>query len=494
MNVSENRLNRSNSDTSLQSAAFHSYQLTINWGEIVGAALAEGGDWCDIFWEKKYHNKNLLHDKALRELSHHIDEGISIRVLLDGRQYSAFTNILTPDNILKTAKVLAQGVRQGIKGQFTLPSLTQTFAPHVSQLLTDKVSDSQVAEKLQLMREVEAPCWDTSLGIKHVKIYFLDQKRQTMVIRSDGKVVFDEQNQVMLLAEIFGQSSTGEMHRAMHRIGGQWNWQKFREQDPTQLASHAQRLIKVLYHAKPAPSGSLPVVLSGAAGGVMCHEAVGHGLEADYAAEGLSAYSGKLGTSVANSKITVIDDGSVPFARGSQIHDDEGHLMQKTTLIENGVLKSFMLDQRMALKTGFSSTGNGRRESYRFPPQCRMTNTYIAAGPDDPLEILKDTKKGLYVTTMGGGQVDSTSGDFVFEVKEAYLIRDGEICEAVRGATLTGNGPKVLQEVDRVGNDVGFDIGTCGKSGQWVPVTDGQPTLRVPSMAVGGSASIKDYF
>jgi TldD protein len=221
----------------------------------------------------------------------------------------------------------------------------------------------------------------------------------------------------------------------------------------------------------------------------MIHEAVGHGLEADLALAKLSVYSGKIGTRVALPIITVVDDGTIPYKRGSGFYDGEGSPSERTVLVENGILKGYMYDRLSAMKSGAKSTGNGRRESYQYRPIPRMTNTMIVAGETDPEEILGSLDKGLLVKRMGGGQVNTVNGDFVFEVTEGYLIENGSVGEAVRGATLTGNGPEVLSKIDMVGTDMGFGIGTCGKDGQGVPVADGQPTLRIPEIVVGGGVS-----
>ncbi len=229
----------------------------------------------------------------------------------------------------------------------------------------------------------------------------------------------------------------------------------------------------------------MPVVLSSEAGGTMIHEAIGHGLELDLVNDGMSVYKDKIGKKVASEKITIIDDGTIPFKRGTSQFDDEGTPTQKTILVENGVLKNYMSDILNAMKIGKNSTGNGRRESYRFKPIPRMTNTYIASGDDSPEKIIKSVEKGLFVKKMGGGQVNTVTGDFVFEVSEGYLIEKGEIGDPVRDTTLIGNGPEILKIIDMVGNDLGFGIGTCGKDGQGVPVSDAQPTLRIPEIVVG---------
>jgi len=239
--------------------------------------------------------------------------------------------------------------------------------------------------------------------------------------------------------------------------------------------------------ARKAPAGRMPVVISSRAGGTMIHEAIGHGLEADLAQQGLSIFSGKLGEQVASELITVIDDATLPGKRGSFRFDDEGTPSQRTVLVDKGILMSYMYDRLTAMKEGRQSTGNGRRESYQSRPIPRMTNTFIAPGASDPEEIIRSVDQGLLVEKMGGGQVNTVTGDFVFDVQEGYLIKNGKKDELVRGATLIGNGPQILRSIDMAGTDLGFSIGTCGKDAQGVPVTDAMPTIRISEMVVGGS-------
>lgn len=242
----------------------------------------------------------------------------------------------------------------------------------------------------------------------------------------------------------------------------------------------------MMLEAPPAPAGEMTVVVGSEAGGTMIHEAVGHGLEADFNHLGLSVYSGRLGQKVASPLVTVVDDGSLPGRRGSSSFDDEGTPTGRTVLVERGVLAGYMYDRLWAARGGRKSTGNGRRQSSRKRPIPRMTNTLLLPGETDPEEILASTPKGLFVKKMGGGEVNIVNGDFVFEVSEGYLIEGGRLGPPVRGAALIGNGPRVLSEIDMVGSDLGFGIGTCGKDGQGVPVSDAQPTIRIPRITVGG--------
>ena len=264
-------------------------------------------------------------------------------------------------------------------------------------------------------------------------------------------------------------------------IGGLIGFELFDENPIEKAAETAAKRAVMMLEARPAPAGRMPVVLSSEAGGTMIHEAIGLALRQTLPCKGLSVYSKKIGEQIASSIITVIDDATLPNKRGSFRFDDEGVDAQKTILVEKGILKGYMYDRLWSMKEGAASTGNGRRESYKYRPIPRMTNTLIASGDSNPEEIIRSTPSGLFVKKMGGGQVNTVNGDFVFEVSEGYLIENGKIGEPVRGATLTGNGPEVLKNIDIVGNDLGFSIGTCGKDGQGVPVSDAQPTLRITS-------------
>jgi len=270
-------------------------------------------------------------------------------------------------------------------------------------------------------------------------------------------------------------------------VGGFRGFEIFREKSPEALALTAARRAVMMLSARMAPGGMMPVILSAEAGGTMVHEAIGHGLEADLAQSGMSVYAGKIGQQVASPLVTVIDDATIPHARGSFSFDDEGTPGERTVLVENGILKGYLYDRLAAMKDGCTSTGNGRRESYQARPIVRMSNTLIAPGTTAPESIIREVEQGLLVRKMGGGQVNTVNGDFVFEVSEGYLIEKGVVGEPVRGATLTGNGPEVLKKIGRVGSDLGFGIGTCGKDGQGVPVADAQPTLLIEEITVGGA-------
>jgi len=306
-----------------------------------------------------------------------------------------------------------------------------------------------------------------------------------LIINTLGEIAEDIQKRVVFFVEVV--ASDGEiLQRGYESLGGRKGFEIFNEVPPEVIAEKAAKRALLMLKAKPAPAGTFTVVMSSEAGGTMIHEAVGHGLEADLVQQGLSVYAGKLGEKVASELVTVVDDATLPSNNGSFTVDDEGVPAQRKVLIKDGILVGYMYDRLRAMKDGVDSTGNGRRQSYAHIPIVRMTNTFIDRGKDNPDDIIKDTKKGIYVVKMGGGEVNTVTGDFVFEVMEGYMIENGEITYPIRGATLIGNGPKALKDVDAVGSDIGWAIGTCGKDGQGVPVTDAQPTIRIKQLTLGG--------
>jgi TldD protein len=316
-------------------------------------------------------------------------------------------------------------------------------------------------------------------------VTYRESRQQVVIANSDGAMVEDDR--LYLTALVHVVAADGDVIQTGYEpVGGLAGMELLDAYPLTKAAETAARRAVMMLSARKAPAGRMPVVLSSEAGGTMIHEAVGHGLEADLAQSGLSVYSNRIGDRIASPLITVVDDATLESKRGSFRFDDEGTDAERTILVDKGILKTFMYDRLTAIKDGTTSTGNGRRESYKNRPIPRMTNTMITPGESDPGEILRTTPEGLFVKKMGGGQVNTVNGDFVFEVSEGYLIENGSIGEPVRGATLTGNGPHVLMSIDRVGSDLGFSIGTCGKDGQGSPVSDAQPTLRIPDITVGG--------
>ncbi|HDZ87017.1 MAG TPA: TldD/PmbA family protein, partial [Nitrospirae bacterium] len=357
--------------------------------------------------------------------------------------------------------------------------------PRVNFIIEKDPSQVNMDEKISLLLQANQTARKFDSRIRQVSVIYRDMIQKVCIAGSDGNIAEDERIHTLFIVNVIA-SDEGVIQTGYETAGGFTGFELFDSVIPGQMAVIASERAVRMLSAKPAPAGRMPVVISSEAGGTIIHEAIGHGLEADLAQQGLSVYSGRLHTKVASPLVTVIDDATIPQKRGSFRFDDEGTPSCKTILVENGVLKGFMYDRLTALNDRTVSTGNGRRESYHSKPIPRMTNTYLATGKSSAEEILKDTDRGLFVKKMGGGQVNTVSGDFVFDVQEAYIIENGSLTRPVRGATLTGNGPEVLKAIDRVGNDLGFAIGTCGKDAQGVPVSDAMPTVRIPDIVVGG--------
>ncbi|MBC9784917.1 TldD/PmbA family protein [Heliobacterium chlorum] len=452
--------------------------------DVLQAALQQGGDFADIFIEKKMMSGIGCEDNKIERLTTGVDIGAGIRVIAGEATAYAYTNDVSKEGLLHAAEVASHAAKGG--GAVQPIDLREVLSPvEINvELRPDQVSIEDKVEKV-LAANKHARSLDER--IKQVTVGYGDIVQEVQIANSDGDYVEDERIRSRFVVHAVAADGP-VIQTGYEALGGVRGFEIFQEKTPEELAKNAVDRALLMLTAKPAPSGRMAVVMSGEAGGTMVHEACGHGLEADLVQKGLSVYAGKLGEEVASPLVTVIDDGTISGKYGTIRFDDEGVPGQRNVLIDKGRLTSFMYDRFTARKEGRTSTGNGRRESYQHKPVPRMTNTLIAAGDEDPEKIIKDTKHGLFVKKMGGGQVNTTNGDFVFDVAEGYIIENGEIKHAVRGATLTGNGPEVLQQIDRVGDDLGFAIGTCGKEGQGVPVSDAQPTLRIASLVVGGTA------
>ena len=449
--------------------------------KVLRRALKNGGEFADVYVEDVDATAVEFEAGRVDNIIAGIDAGAGLRIIAAGRTIYAYTNDLTENGMIELADQLAGAVRQGQAGNV---GAFRTSHPGVALGVKRDPAAASLQEKLAYVRRANDAAWSSDL-VKQVRVMYRDRERKLAIANSHGVQSDEVQKSLVFFTHVVA-SDGSVVQTGYEPVGGAGGLEILDQRSPEEIAKIAtERALRAL-KARPAPAGAMPVVLSAEAGGTMVHEAVGHGLEADLAEQGMSVYAGKVGQKVASELVSVVDDGTMPGMRGSYGYDDEGHPSQRNVLIENGVLKSYMYDKLMALRAGRESTGNGRRESYRHKPIVRMTNTFIAPGHSDPASILASVPTGLFVKKMGGGQVNTVNGDFVFEVTEGYLINNGKIGEPVRGATLTGNGPKVLQIIDAVGNDLGFSIGTCGKDGQGVPVTDAQPTIRIPELVVGG--------
>jgi len=393
-----------------------------------------------------------------------------------------------PRRVRQAAQAARSIARSGQQGSVRVLSRA-AFAPLYSQ--DNPLDGLSRAEKVELLKRIDVATRALDPRIKQVTVSLAGVWEHILVAGMDGGMAADVRPLVRFNVSVIVEQN-GRRERGGQGGGGRLGYQYFLSEDRAMgYAREALRQALVNLEAQPAPAGSLPVVLGPGWSGVLLHEAVGHGLEGDFNRKGSSAYSGRIGQQVASKLCTIVDDGTLADRRGSLSVDDEGTPTQCTTLIENGVLKGYIQDKLNARLMGVAPTGNGRRESYAHLPMPRMTNTYMLAGESDPEEIIRSVKRGLYCASLGGGQVDITSGKFVFSTSEAYLIEDGRITAPVKGATLIGNGPEVMTRVSMVGNDLALDsgVGTCGKDGQSVPVGVGQPTLKIDEITVGGTGA-----
>lgn len=462
---------------------------------VLNTALAKGGDFAEVFIEERKAISISCEENKIEVVSSGTDSGAGLRLISEGKTFYASTSELTKESLLKTAKALSAGVFiKAPKESFQLPTgqvrkakinLKPTKA-NVNFKVKRPPSEVKIEDKVKIIRKANRVARSMDKRIKQVIVGYGDSIRKITIANSNGTFAEDERIQLLFSVTVIAKEKA-VLQTGREIKGGFIGWVIFDSFPPEEIATKAARKAILMLKARKAPAGEMTVILSSSAGGTMIHEAIGHSLEADIIQKGASKYCGRMGKKIASSLITVIDDPTLPDKRGSYRFDDEGNSSKETILVENGVLKNYLYDYLTAKKDRVEPTGNGRRESYHCKPIPRMSNTYIASGKSNPEEIIKATKKGLFVRKMGGGQVDSVNGDFVFEVSEGYLIKDGKITKPVRGATLIGNGPRILTEIDMLGNDLGFEIGTCGKEGQGVPVSDGQPTLRIPKIIVGGT-------
>ena len=458
--------------------------------KVLKEALSKGGDYADLFIEKSALTAVQIDGERVERAQMGIDSGAGLRVLDGERTLYASTTEIAEKSLLKLAGDLADAI--GSNGKALSSTLQENTGKPWMKIKIDPAGVS-LEDKVKLAQRADETARKMDSRIKQVRVNFADSHREVEIAAAqanganDGVIARELRNQTLMVAHVV--AADGDVVQTGYEpIGGMRGMELFDEDSPEAIAQRAVKRALLMLEAPPVPAGRMAVVISSEAGGTMIHEAVGHGLEADLAGEGLSVYTGRIGEQIASELITVVDDATVPGARGSFAFDDEGVPAQRTVLVDRGKLVAYMHSRQSAMKAGTQSTGNGRRESYHHRPVVRMTNTMILAGRQNPEEIVRSVDKGLFVKKMGGGQVNTVNGDFVFEVTEGYMIEGGKIGQAVRNATLIGNGPDVLLSIDMIASDLGFGIGTCGKDGQGVPVADAQPTLRIPEITVGGKS------
>lgn len=451
---------------------------------VLETALAGGGDFADLYVEYKAVTGVVCEEDRVENITTGIDQGAGIRVIDKDRSIYIQTNDLSIEGLM----IASEAAKEALSQDGDLQPVVSSINLNTRELASSKVKEDPrvvpISDKTEIVLLANKIAREYSEKVIQVTVSYVDTKKDILVANSEGTFSKEERISTRFSVNVVARDND-VVQTGFESRGGVQGFEVARENAEELARLAAERAVKMLT-AKPAPAGKMAVVMSSEAGGTMVHEACGHGLEGDLVFRGMSVYAGKIDQVVASKKVTVIDDATLNGRYGYYAFDDEGTKAEKTVLIENGVLKQYMTDLFYAKKLGQKPTGNGRRESYAYKPVPRMSTTYIAPGDDDPEEIIRSTEKGLYVTRMGGGQVNTTNGDFVFDVAEGYLIENGKIGPLVRGATLIGNGPQVLKDIEMVGNDLGFAIGTCGKEGQGVPVADAQPTIKIKSLTIGG--------
>ncbi len=458
--------------------------------DLLSIAMSRGATAADIYVERSSASSVSLDENKIRSTAHGVSMGVGIRVIAGTEVGYAYSDDLEPKALKKAAGVAASIAQGGghnktievqscpVPNRYPIAVSPDTIAP---------------AQKVELLRRGDAVAHAYDPRITHVMGSFSDSTKEILIATSDGELRDDKRTMCRLSFMTIAVDEHGERHTGSHGGGGRVGFDFFTEFNPEKVATEAARMAISQMGAGAAPAGPQTVVLSPGWSGVFLHEAVGHGLEADFIHKKTSLYAGKLGEQVASELVTVIDNGEIPNRRGSLNIDDEGTVTTEKVLIENGILKGYMVDKLCGSIMGIPSTGSGRRQNYKYAPMPRMTNTYMAAGPHTHDEIISSVKNGLYCASFGGGQVDISNGNFVFEVREGYRIEDGKITTPVKNATLIGVGPEAMKNVSMVGDNPELDpgVGSCGKDGQTVPVGVGMPTIRMDNITVGGTGMSK---
>ena len=454
----------------------------------LGRLLHHAVDNADLYFQSTRYESWVLEDGIVKEGSHNIEQGVGVRAIAGEKTGFAYSDEIMLPALTQAATAARAIARSGGDSRVQAWSGQRGKALYAPD---DPLKSLDDAKRVALLKAVDAEARRQDPRVKQVIVSLAGEFSQVLIAASDGTLTGDVRPLVRLNVSVIVEQN-GRREQASAGGGGRFGYGYFSEDERAfRYAREAVRQALICLEAEDAPAGTMPVVLGPGWPGVLLHEAIGHGLEGDFNRKGSSAFAGRMGQRVATEQCTVVDDGTLPNRRGSLTVDDEGTPSQCTTLIENGILVGYMQDKLNARLMGANPTGNGRRESYAHLPMPRMTNTYMLSGKYEPGEIIATVDKGIYAVNFGGGQVDITSGKFVFSASEAYLIEKGKVTRPVKGATLIGNGPDVLTRVSMVGNDLELDwgVGVCGKEGQSVPVGVGQPTLKVDALTVGGTST-----
>jgi TldD protein len=452
---------------------------------VLSSIMSHQVDYADLYFQYSRSESWALEEGQVKSGGFAIDQGVGVRAISGEKTAFAYSDEINLPALQEAAKatkaIAALGNEQTASGIIT-PAPKSLYLPN------DPIASLSAEAKVKLLERLEQFAKKVDTRVTQVMASIAGEYEVVMVARSDGVMAADVRPLVRVSIQVIAEQN-GRREQGSSGGGGRFDYAYFTDEVLQDYAEKAVHQAIVNLGARPAPAGSMTVVLGSGWPGILLHEAIGHGLEGDFNRKGSSAFSGMIGQQVAAKGITIVDDGTIADRRGSLSMDDEGNQTNKTTLIEDGILKGYIQDSLNARLMNMPMTGNGRRESYAHVPMPRMTNTYMHNGDKDPEEIIKSVKKGLYAANFGGGQVDITSGKFVFSAAEAYMIENGKITYPVKGATLIGNGPDVLTRVSMIGNDMKLDsgVGTCGKEGQSVPVGVGQPTLKIDGLTVGGT-------
>ena len=479
------------SENPTSSLAFFRDQVGLDESSLSAAldtAMERRVDYADLFFEYSTQDSVVLEEGIVKSADRHLEQGVGVRAQQGERQGYAHSDEISVDSV-RLAASTARSISEQSGSTTSVAVRAGGDGPNLYPVSTPP-TEVPVAHKVSLLNEIDAYARALDPRVAQVMASVVTQHRQLLLASSDGRLVGDVQPLVRLNVQVIVADDQGRRETGYHGMGGRYEFDILLDRNSwAPLVDEAVRTATLNLDAQPCPAGSMDVVLGPGWPGILLHEAIGHGLEGDFNRKGTSAFSDRLGQRVAAEGVTVVDDGTLPGRRGSINFDDEGTPSRRNVLIENGVLTGYLHDRLNAQLMGTEPTGNGRRESYAHLPMPRMTNTFMLAGEEAPEDILASVKNGIYAVSFGGGQVDITSGKFVFSASEAYKIEDGVIGAPVKGATLIGNGPDVLTRVSRIGNDLELDqgVGTCGKDGQSVPVGVGLPTIRLDQMTVGGT-------
>ena len=482
-------------EPNIQSLATAKSLLLDPWGlteadlsRALGEIFAHKVDYADLYFQYTRSEGWSLEEGIVKTGSFAIEQGVGVRALSGEKTAFAYSDTLSQDALLSSARAVRTIARQGA-GKVKVANGYRQAGSRSLYLPQDPLASMSAPDKVALLERVERMARARDPRVVQVMAGLGAEYDVVLVAASDGRLAADVRPLVRLTLTVIAEQN-GRREVGHGGGGGRTGFDYFTDELLEQYVERAVHEALVNLEARPAPAGEMTVVLGSGWPGILLHEAVGHGLEGDFNRKGSSVFSGRIGERVASKGVTVVDDGTIPGRRGSLNIDDEGNVSQRNVLIEDGILRGYMQDSLNARLMKTSVTGNGRRESFAHLPMPRMTNTYMLAGDKDPEEIVRSVKRGLYAVNFGGGQVDITNGKFVFSTSEAYMIEDGKVTYPVKGATLIGNGPDAMNRVSMIGNDMRLDsgVGTCGKDGQSVPVGVGQPTLKMEGLTVGGTA------